>query len=450
MPKDHARPEAGSLTLFGRSVRKHDRPIVPLSASELAAKEKLPYLVYLEGGPGFGNRQPQQHPLTPTALSRGYQVLFLDYRGTGLSTPINVYALASEGGPQEQADYLKLFRANSIVRDLEAVRLCLTADFAEEKKPWSIFGQSFGGFVSLTYLSKYPKGLREVFLTGGLAPVSRTAEEVYTATYKKVIERNVAYYKKYPEDVRNVRLIVAHLTTTGDSAGIALPSGGKLTLQQFLSIGIAFGHHGGLDDVHALVLRLATDIDQFQLVTRGSLAAFEAQISFDNHPIYAILHESIYNHDQSLASNWAAWRVGLNLAGFDWLGSLAGTEPAKYLTSRPPTSPILFSGEMVFPFHFDNCLELAQMKETAEILAATKDWGEDLYDEAQLRFNEVPVYAASYVDDMYVDFELARETASLIQGIKVLETNSWYHDAVRSKSDEVIGQLFKLRDESID
>ncbi|KAL2154354.1 hypothetical protein VTH82DRAFT_3030 [Thermothelomyces myriococcoides] len=446
VPKNHSRPDAGTLTLFGRSVRKHERPIVPPSASDLVSKEKLPYIVYLQGGPGFGNREPQYMPLTQVAINRGYQVLYLDYRGTGLSTPINADSVVAQGNPLEQAEYLKLFRANSIVRDLEAVRLCLTQDFEEERKAWSLFGQSYGGFVALTYLSKYPQGLREVFLTGGLAPIKRTADDVYTATYKKLIERNAAYYRKYPEDVARVRSLAKYIQQKGD---IPLPSGGKLTVQLFLTVGIAFGSHGGLDDIHSLMLRLATDIEQFGSFTRASLAAFESQISYDNNPIYAILHEPIYNTKKSGAppSNWAAYRIGRELQDFSWLA-----DPAGFLESSPSDQPLYFSGEMVYPFYFSGTTgpELARMVDAAEVLAKTEEWDEDLYDEDQLCRNQVPVYAISYVDDMYVDFELARETATLVNGIKVHETNGWYHDAVRSKSEEVFAALFKLRDDTID
>lgn len=449
VPKNHARPEAGTLKLFGRSVRKHDRPIVPLPASEQANKEKLPYMVYLEGGPGFGNRGPQNHALTGIALSRGYQVLYLDYRGTGSSTPISADSVLAQGGPQEQANYLKLFRANSIVRDLEAVRMCLTADYEEGKKAWSIFGQSFGGFVSLTYLSKYPQGLRESFLTGGLAPIKRTPDEVYMATYKKLIERNAAYYNKYPEDVTNVRRLAEHMQSQSQG-GVPLPSGGRLTISLFLTIGIAFGGHGGVDDVHSMVLRLVTDLDQFGAFTRASLAAFESQIPFDTHPIYGILHEAIYNTKQTNGppSNWSAHRVAQSLPNhFPWLSA-----PQSFLPTTPPTQPLYFSGEMVYPFLFDGSAgpDLARMADAANILAEMAEWDEDLYDEEQLRRNEVPVYALSYVDDMYVDFEFARETAALIRGIKVRETNGWYHDAVRAKADEVFGVLFKMRDDVID
>ena len=50
------------------------------------------------------------------------------------------------------------------MRDCEAIRQALTAEYPEEKKKWSIMGQSFGGFCSLTYLSFHPEGLRESFM----------------------------------------------------------------------------------------------------------------------------------------------------------------------------------------------------------------------------------------------------------------------------------------------
>jgi len=121
-------------------------------------------------------------------------MLYLDQRGTGLSTPISAATLALQGDKHRQADYLKLFRADSIVRDCEAVRKTLTAEYPIELKKWSVFGQSFGGFCVLTYLSFYPQGLREAFTSGGLAPVGKPIDQIYKATFQKVIERNKAYY----------------------------------------------------------------------------------------------------------------------------------------------------------------------------------------------------------------------------------------------------------------
>lgn len=82
------------------------------------------------------------------------KVLFLDQRGTGLSSTITAGTLARQGDAIKQAEYLKHFRADNIVRDCEAIRQCLTDDYPEDQRKWSIIGQSFGGFCAATYLSK--------------------------------------------------------------------------------------------------------------------------------------------------------------------------------------------------------------------------------------------------------------------------------------------------------
>jgi hypothetical protein len=106
---------------------------------------------------------------------------------------------------------------------------------------------------------------------------------------------------------------------------------------------------------------------------------------------------------------------------------------------------------MVFPFHFGPAFPaLAPLREAADLLARFDEWDEDLYDESVLATNDVPVYAAAYVLDMYVDIEFSRETASLVRGTKVFETNVLYHNAVRAHADEVVAQLFRLREDTVD
>lgn len=85
----------------------------------------------------------------------------------------------------------------------------------------------------------------------------------------------------------------------------------------------------------------------------------------------------------------------------------------------------------------------------ADALATYKDWP-DLYDEAQLARNEVPVYSATFLDDMYVHYDLAMETAAKIRNCKQFITNTMYHNALRANSDELFRQLFALRDDTID
>jgi len=98
---------------------------------------------------------------------------------------------------------------------------------------------------------------------------------------------------------------------------------------------------------------------------------------------------------------------------------------------------------------FEDYAELKKLENVAELVAKIDDWA-PLYDEAQLAKNEVPVYAAVYMEDMYVDYEFSMETAGKIQGCKTFISNQMYHDAVRSKMDEVMKALFALRDDSID
>lgn len=98
---------------------------------------------------------------------------------------------------------------------------------------------------------------------------------------------------------------------------------------------------------------------------------------------------------------------------------------------------------------FESSTELSQLKNVADILAAHVDWPE-LYNEEQLAKNEIPVYSATYIDDMYVHYELAAETASKIKNCRHFITNAMYHNALRGSADELMKQLFALRDDTID
>lgn len=48
---------------------------------------------------------------------------------------------------------------------------------------------------------------------------------------------------------------------------------------------------------------------------------------------------------------------------------------------------------------FEDYAELRKIKDVAEILANDKDWPQ-LYDESKLAKNTVPVYVATYIEDM--------------------------------------------------
>src|SRR4051812_36237430 len=214
VPLDYIDPSRGSITVFAR---------------EVAAADGLdrPFLVYLQGGPGQEGYRPTARPLFPSWLARAlpeFRVLFLDDRGTGLSTPVD----SLQGmEPAEQAAYLAHFRADNIVLDAERIRAELGSP------PWSVLGASFGGFCILTYLSLAPEGLRQAFVSGGLPAVRTSIDEVYGHTYRRIIERNRRYYARYPGDRDRVREIVSRL----ENEMVSLPDGGRLSSRRFRQLG---------------------------------------------------------------------------------------------------------------------------------------------------------------------------------------------------------------------
>lgn len=69
VPVNYQIPNEGSLKLFARSVRRPSNP--PDATKE---DKQLPWLVYLQGGPGMGCRPPQELSWIGQVLDKGYQV----------------------------------------------------------------------------------------------------------------------------------------------------------------------------------------------------------------------------------------------------------------------------------------------------------------------------------------------------------------------------------------
>ncbi|KNZ80616.1 Proline iminopeptidase, partial [Termitomyces sp. J132] len=415
----------------GKKIRIFARNMVPLDKAKTPEEEaKLPYFVYLQGGPGFEVDMTGHTAMATTIHKEGYQTLWLDPRGTGLSTPFSA-DLVSDKSDEEIFEYLKHFRADNIVRDCEAIRKILLGDKIDEKdRKWTILGQSFGGFCCLTYLSFYPEGLKEVFIAGGIPPLVNSPEIVYGALAKRVLARNDVYYNKYPNDVKRVRDILAYL----DKNSVILPNGGKLTPNRFLQLGIAFGSQeseDGIDTVHQLVLRASNDISLFGKLSQRLLQNVEHDQTLDGNPLYAILHEPIYC--QGRASNWSAERILKDYPQHSW----------NHMKTQDNQSPVCFFGEMIFSDMLDDYIGLRPLKGAAQLLAKFSDWP-PLYDEAQLAKNTVKVTAATYYKDMYVDFNLAQITASAVQNMEQYISNQHHHSALRRETELILKKLFQL------
>mmetsp|Transcript_153769 Transcript_153769/g.493063 ORF Transcript_153769/g.493063 Transcript_153769/m.493063 type:complete len:615 (-) Transcript_153769:11-1855(-) len=424
------RMAGGTIQVFAREI---------VSAKFREKVPELPALLFLQGGPGFPAARPTsaQGGWLGRALEE-YRVVLLDQRGTGRSTPITAQTL-KHLSPEEHAEYLSHFRADSIVRDCEELRHALGLG------KWSLLGQSFGGFCCLTYLSFHSGSLDAVYITGGLPPMMRIgADEVYRATFRRVLVRNRLYYRRYPGDVARVQEIVAHLEALGPQ-GARLPGGGRLTPRRFLSLGLMLGGGDGIEAMHWLVESAFVDVRSSaggasRELDDRFLAKVEMAQSFDTNPMYWLLHEAIYcDGCEAGASSWSADCV-LREAEFRTLfGTAIGEIPAS-----DAEGPLLFTGEMVFPWFAEDFISLGGFKQAADLLATRADWP-NLYDKDALRDTKVPVSAAMYYDDMYVERAFSEETADLLgPNCQVWVTNEFQHSGIRDDGKRVLDTLMKM------
>jgi hypothetical protein len=104
---------------------------------------------------------------------------------------------------------------------------------------------------------------------------------------------------------------------------------------------------------------------------------------------------------------------------------------------------VYFTGEMIYPWMFDDDPLMAPLRGVADELAARPQWPA-LYDMDRLRANEVPVAAAVYDTDMYVNRDLSLRTASLIAGTRVWHTTDHQHDGLRVSNGEIMSHLLEM------
>ncbi len=404
MPLDHARPDGEQIRVFAREVAASD------------ARPGLPWLVYFQGGPGFGGPRPVGRDSWLRRALTDFRVLLLDARGTGRSTPVTRHTLTARGSAQDQADYLCHFRADSIAADAELIRRALTGG-----QQWSVLGQSFGGFCALSYLSVAPVGIREAFITGGLPGLTATADDIYRLTYPRVKAKVLAHYQRYPQDAKRARQVARHLSGTEEF----LPNGVRLTVAAFQALGLMLGRSDGSHELHYLLEEPFTG----GRLSDAFLHAVHARLSFAPGPLYAVLHEPSYA--QGAATRWAAERVRAEYPEFAPEAVAEGDGPP------------LFTGEMIYPWMFGFDPVLAPLRAVAGLLADRDDWPA-LYDPARLAAGKVPAAAAVYFNDMYVPTELSLATADAVGGLRAWVTSEYEHDGLRVSDGAVLSRLISM------
>lgn len=106
-------------------------------------------------------------------------------------------------------------------------------------------------------------------------------------------------------------------------------------------------------------------------------------------------------------------------------------------------NPLFFTGEHIFPWYFTEDPALAPLQELAEALAEKADWGR-LYDHQQLANNQVPIAAAAYTPDIYVDYAHSMETARWVGNTRVWTSTEHHHDGLGTDSSVILGHLKNL------
>lgn len=438
VPLDWSDPEGDQIDLFAREYLGAEA-----AKAGQAAVARMPWLLYLQGGPGGKGARPARLSGWMEEAATRFRILMLDQRGTGLSTPLSRRSPLLRGAsPEHQAQVMRRFRADSIICDAEAFRQELQRA-GHGTETWSVLGQSFGGFCTLTYLSRFPESLDRALLTGGLPPLTGHADRVYRHTYTKMRARNADHFARFPEDREQLDEVVGHLRTATEAGDpVLLPDGSPLTTSRVQMLGMLLGGNTRADTLHhlleeAFVLpRVAAGPPQ---LSDTFLEAVHGQLSFAANPLYALMHESIYGQPAAVAAGdvpesaegataWSAERVLTDFPEF----------------SATSASPLL-TGEMIFPEHVALDPALAPLARSAEVLADVEDW-EPLYDLGQLAQNAVPAAAAVYTDDVYVARELSLETAERVAGLSVWETGEFHHDGLSDDGPRILRELLARTD----
>ena len=120
-------------------------------------------------------------------------------------------------------------------------------------------------------------------------------------------------------------------------------------------VGSFLGGNTRVDALHHLLEDAFVATPGGDRLSDAFLEQVRGLVSRAANPLYALMHESIYGQDG--ATNWAAWRVLEEFPEF-----------------RPDAGEPLLTGEMVYPWYFEQDPALRPLQDVARLLAEKDDW----------------------------------------------------------------------------
>ena len=178
VPENRAHPDGRKLSIF----------VAVLPANTLSPKPDP--LVLLAGGPGQAASTLGPFAMQLAAVRRTRDILLIDQRGSGRSSPLDCRAFA----PDEHAEFdidpvpksllcawqlaekridASQYTTAAWVADLDAVREALGY------QQWNLWGGSYGTRVAQEYVRRHPEQVRSVVLDGVAPPSMRISFDVW-------------------------------------------------------------------------------------------------------------------------------------------------------------------------------------------------------------------------------------------------------------------------------
>lgn len=232
VPEDRSKPAARRIGIFA----------AVLPANTLNPKDDP--LVILAGGPGQAASHLAPFAARLTELRRTRDVVLIDQRGTGRSSPLTCTAFKPRDDEVFETDPLPRAReclaelktqgvdaaqytTAAWIADLEAMREALGYP------SWNLWGGSYGTRVAQEYLRRFPDRVRTMTLDGVAPPgmvitldVWRTREAAMAAIFK-ACEARPACKKAHPDVAATLAQIGASLGTAGREVDIVDPRTGE-------------------------------------------------------------------------------------------------------------------------------------------------------------------------------------------------------------------------------